>query len=243
VQSIRSVYALCTLLQCCRYSETRHTAVTGQPERFGKLLQEQRQAAGLSQQELAERAGLSRRGIADLERGVRNWPHPTNARRMADALALSGAARRQSSSSQAAGPVEGDRIAPKLTAAAVQGDVPIRDRGDVLEHAPPVVDEQVDNSTLPEDLTSFIGREGDIAELECLLAPQSELARLVTLTEAGGVGKSRLARRVAQRLAMPTGVRSAGSSLPGSRPPGCSYRACWPRSHAANCRGIRRSKP
>lgn len=37
------------------------------------LLQQYRQAAGLSQEELAERAGLSARGISDLER-VRDDP-------------------------------------------------------------------------------------------------------------------------------------------------------------------------
>jgi transcriptional regulator with XRE-family HTH domain len=34
------------------------------------LLLQHRLAAGLSQEELAKRAGLSRRGISDLERGV-----------------------------------------------------------------------------------------------------------------------------------------------------------------------------
>jgi len=41
---------------------------------FGLLLQRYRVAAGLSQEELAERAGLSRRGISDLERGARAFP-------------------------------------------------------------------------------------------------------------------------------------------------------------------------
>ena len=35
------------------------------------LLLRYRMAAGLSQEDLAERAGLSRRGISDLERGAR----------------------------------------------------------------------------------------------------------------------------------------------------------------------------
>src|SRR5947209_2906721 len=46
-------------------------------ESFGALLQRHRLAAGLSQEELAERAGLSRRGISDLERRERRrrtWP-------------------------------------------------------------------------------------------------------------------------------------------------------------------------
>jgi transcriptional regulator with XRE-family HTH domain len=37
---------------------------------FGELLRRHRQAAGLTQQELAERAGLSVHGIQKLERGA-----------------------------------------------------------------------------------------------------------------------------------------------------------------------------
>ncbi len=42
---------------------------------FGTLLRRHRLAAGLSQEELAERAGVSRRSIGDLERGVARKPH------------------------------------------------------------------------------------------------------------------------------------------------------------------------
>src|SRR5687768_1137698 len=38
---------------------------------FGNLLRRLRSAAALSQEDLAERAGLSRNGISDLERGAR----------------------------------------------------------------------------------------------------------------------------------------------------------------------------
>jgi transcriptional regulator with XRE-family HTH domain len=55
---------------------------------FGLLLQHYRQNAGLSQEELAERAGLSRRGISDLERGARRSPHASTMRRLAEALCL-----------------------------------------------------------------------------------------------------------------------------------------------------------
>ncbi len=46
---------------------------------------------------------------------------------------------------------------------------------------------------LPIQLTSFIGREGEIAEVKALLSK----ARLVTLTGSGGAGKTRLALQVA----------------------------------------------
>src|SRR5258706_2550110 len=49
---------------------------------------------------------------------------------------------------------------------------------------------------LPYQLTSFVGREQEIAQLKELVAAN----RLVTLTGAGGAGKTRLAIEVASRL-------------------------------------------
>jgi hypothetical protein len=43
---------------------------------FGHLICRYRLAAGLSQEDLAERAGLSARGVSDLERGARVSPGP-----------------------------------------------------------------------------------------------------------------------------------------------------------------------
>lgn len=56
--------------------------------RFGLLLRQHRVALGLSQEALADRAGLSARGIADLERGVRRYPHFHTLRCLAEALEL-----------------------------------------------------------------------------------------------------------------------------------------------------------
>ncbi|MGY1633747.1 ATP-binding protein [Geodermatophilus sp. SYSU D01186] len=53
--------------------------------------------------------------------------------------------------------------------------------------------------TLPVTSTSLIGREQDVGDVTRLL--QSPAARLVTLTGPGGVGKTRLAIAVAERLA------------------------------------------
>jgi predicted ATPase/transcriptional regulator with XRE-family HTH domain len=64
-------------------------------EPFGALLRRLRQEAGLTQEELAERAGLSVRGISDLERGVNRTARRTSARLYADALGLAGAERRR----------------------------------------------------------------------------------------------------------------------------------------------------
>jgi non-specific serine/threonine protein kinase len=50
---------------------------------------------------------------------------------------------------------------------------------------------------LPQEVTSFVGRQRELAEIERLLAD----ARLVTLTGVGGVGKTRVALRAARKLA------------------------------------------
>lgn len=60
---------------------------------FGALLRRLRLDAGLTQEELAERAGLSVRGISDLERGVNRTARRETASLFADALGLSGATR------------------------------------------------------------------------------------------------------------------------------------------------------
>src|SRR5215212_10581026 len=65
------------------------TAMNNGTTAFGDLLRRFRSAAALSQEDLAERAGLSRHGISDLERGARRVPHLETVRMLADALALS----------------------------------------------------------------------------------------------------------------------------------------------------------
>ena len=65
---------------------------------LGPVLRRLRLAAGLSQEELAERAGLSARGVSDLERGLRASPRPETVRLLAEALALGPEARAPPSS-------------------------------------------------------------------------------------------------------------------------------------------------
>ena len=104
---------------------------------FGVLLRQVRSAAGLSQDELAARSGVSVRGISDLERGLRQAPRLETVRLLADALALA----------------EDDRAA--LLAAARpnvwQPDLPAPAK------QPPV--------SLPRPLTRLIGREAEMAAL------------------------------------------------------------------------------
>jgi predicted ATPase/transcriptional regulator with XRE-family HTH domain/Tfp pilus assembly protein PilF len=141
------------------------------------LLKRYRVVAGLTQEELAERSGVSARTISDLERGIaRRWRHDTISL-VAGVLQLSApereaievAARRRSSSP-----------APARSAAAPSSALP----------TPP--------HHLPPHLTLLVGRERDEAAASHLLR-QPEV-RLLTLTGPAGVGKTRLAIQVAAGL-------------------------------------------
>ena len=60
---------------------------------FGDRLRTLRQAAQLTPDDLAERAGLSTNGVSALERGTRRRPHPHTVRSLAEALRLSDSER------------------------------------------------------------------------------------------------------------------------------------------------------
>src|SRR5215470_10974428 len=66
---------------------------TAEQRPFGVVLRGYRVAAGLSQEELAKRAQLSRRTISDLERGVTSGPYRSTVALLADALGLDAAQR------------------------------------------------------------------------------------------------------------------------------------------------------
>ncbi len=66
----------------------------------------------------------------------------------------------------------------------------------VNEFAPLRVSKAAVNQCLPTQLTSFVGRQAELDQIRELLAQN----RLVTLTGAGGVGKTRLAVQVAGEL-------------------------------------------
>ena len=57
--------------------------------KFGVMLREYRGALGLTQEELASRAGLTAKAVSALERGERKRPYPHTVRALAEALGLS----------------------------------------------------------------------------------------------------------------------------------------------------------
>ena len=69
-----------------------HAATVGVGS-FGERLRRLRSAAGISQQELASRSGLSSEGVGALERGTRRAPKRDTLVMLSNALALSGQER------------------------------------------------------------------------------------------------------------------------------------------------------
>ena len=130
---------------------------------FAARLRSHRLAAGLTQDQLAERAELSLRAIQNLERGDRR-PYPDTARRLTAALQLTGEERASFERVARPGPRGRSEVAP------------LRPTG-----TPP--------TNVPLPLTACIGREPELAAL----AGRTREHRLVTLVGPGGSGKTRLA--------------------------------------------------
>jgi predicted ATPase len=142
---------------------------------FGTLLREHRLAAGLSQEALAERAKMSTNGVSALERGYRRSPQRETLELLAGALALSADQRRA------------------FEAAATRPALPRRHGGASVTVGPWP---QAETSLLPIALTTFVGRENELGEIQALLREH----RMVTLVGSGGVGKTQTALRAAATL-------------------------------------------
>lgn len=120
------------------------------PTTFADLLRRHRLVAGLTQEALAERAGLSARGIQDLERGARTAPRAETVRMLADGLGL-----------------DDDARAALIVAANPELALPPR-------LLPPQR-----RAALPVPPTPLIGREREVAEACALLRrPEQRLVTL-----------------------------------------------------------------
>jgi predicted ATPase/transcriptional regulator with XRE-family HTH domain len=130
---------------------------------FAELLRRTRREAGLTQEELAARAGISTRAVSDLERAINRKPQLETFRLLADAIGLS------------------DNERTEWNKARRRATSPVSD-APVTAQAPP---------RIPAPPTSFVGRSHDVDEIAGLLSQPS--VRLVTITGPGGVGKTRVA--------------------------------------------------
>ncbi len=132
------------------------------------LMRRGRASARLTQEELAEKAGISVRTISDIERGLRRFVYRDTAERLAEALEV--------------GSAEKDDF---LSVA--------RGRAEVSQsglHSGPLALSSVRNR-IPVPPTPLIGRE---REMEMLLGTFREGSiRSISLTGPGGIGKTRLA--------------------------------------------------
>ena len=177
--------------------------------RFGEHLRTLRERAGLTQEGLAERAGLSAQAVAALESGRRRRPYLATLQALADALGLEAEGRNALIGTARGGTSEQDV------------SLPVQDPSRRHMPVPP---------------TLLVGREREVREVRGLLRGD---VRVVTLTGPGGVGKTRLALEVAREsaedfpdgavfvplapvgdpaLVLPTIARSLGVSEVGGQP-------------------------
>ena len=112
---------------------------------FAGLLRQLRAEARLTQEELAEAAGLSPRSVSDLERGITRTAHKDTGVLLAGALGLPGPVR-------------------ELFVAAARGNTPaaevLRARQEV-----PRASAAAATRALPRDIAAFTGRQAELAQL------------------------------------------------------------------------------
>ena len=140
---------------------------------FGALLRELRVKAQLTQEDLAEAAGLSPRTVSDIERGISRKAHKDTARLLADALHLIGPARARFEA-VARGRDPGNE-SPGAAAAATR--------------------------TLPRDIASFTGRQQELQELVEAAVGSAGVVGIHAIGGMAGVGKTAFAVHAAHRLA------------------------------------------
>jgi predicted ATPase/transcriptional regulator with XRE-family HTH domain len=146
------------------------------PQHFGELLRRLRQAAGLTQEALAERARVSARAISDLERGVKQRPRRETIALLSDAIGL--------------GPDDRallTRSTLRSEPARLRDSVVRRERSGPVPWTGP-------RHNLPAPVAPLVGREADLAAV----TQQLRTSRALTLTGPGGCGKTSLATEVAR---------------------------------------------
>lgn len=157
--------------------------MTGEDRSFGSRLVACRLSAGLSQQEVAERSGLSVRTIGGLERGSTRWPHPDSVHRLADALGLCETARD-----------DFIRAADRRLAWKAPGAVAGQPGGTGRDDAWRITPRQ-----LPAAVPAFAGRRQELTALTRMLSRPG--GTLITISGMAGAGKTALVLHWAHRIA------------------------------------------
>lgn len=140
---------------------------------FGDLLKDYRLDAGLTQEELAERAGLSSDAVSTLERGSRRHPHRDTVRLLAEALRLTPPER-------------------AILEASVSGVVDASASGRRVRHALPIGGFL---GALPRG--PLVAREEEMRRLHTVLdTVAAGTGQLVLVAGEPGVGKTRLVQEV-----------------------------------------------
>jgi transcriptional regulator with XRE-family HTH domain/tetratricopeptide (TPR) repeat protein len=154
-------------------------------ESLGVLLRRFRMIRGLTQEQLADRSGLSVRAISAMERGRTARPYQRSVRLLAESLALPDS--EHAILMEALVLARGSDTAPAAPAASTDVHV-------VTPGARP--------AQLPAEIFEFTGRTAQIAWLIDTLAGRGERGpvRVAAITGAGGMGKTALAVHAAHRL-------------------------------------------
>ncbi len=148
---------------------------------FGAQLRRYRLMAGLSQEELAERSGLSVRAIANMERGRTARPHRRSLWRLAEALELAEAAREQlirasrlmagpSAAPESAAPGGAESGGAVSTGPASTG--PASAEAAAMRPGPPAL-----RCSLPPDTAAFTGRGAELSRTAALRTSAARCGR------------------------------------------------------------------
>ena len=151
---------------------------------FAGLLRQLRAEAKLTQEELAEAAGLSPRSVSDLERGINRTAHKDTALLLADALGL-------------AEPVR------ELFVAVARGKAPAAEALAARQGVAPGAFAAAATRSLPRDIASFTGRQAELSRLLETLAAAAVGGGVVgihAIDGMAGIGKTTFAVHAAHHL-------------------------------------------
>ncbi len=152
---------------------------------FAEALRSLRSAAGLTQEDLAVRSGVSARQIRRLEAGIHPAPRRSTVRLLGLSLGLNEY-----------------RLLQLMKLA--HPEVELWDERESDQRGPSIIDAKrspgrpIRSSAIPAALTTLVGRDAVIERIGARL--MGSHSRLITITGPPGIGKTRVALEVARRL-------------------------------------------